>query len=819
MIGRWVEGGWQDLRFAARLLRKRPGVTIVAAITLALGTGATAAVFSIVEAVLLRPLPYRDPGRLVAIWDRGLREKGLEKVFAPYTDYDEWSRRARSFESIAAATWAYSPTRVWTGRGPAKELLVIPASATFFDTLGVHAALGRTFTRDDEGHGCAVVLSHAFWSTLLGADRSIAGQSLTLDRRACTVLGVMPSSFSFYPPATQGWILLGPDFQPPRETATVGIFARLKPGVTRERAQAEVASLHHASHPGGFWRDFEPAVYDLHGEFTFLASRTLRVTLLVAFSSVLLVLLIAALNVANLLLARLAERQREFAVRAALGSGKARLVRQVLTESLLLSAIGTSAGILIAFAAVRYFRYASPIEVTAGADVRINLPVLLFTAGVSIATTVFFGLFPAAGASRMDMSERLKAAGRGTAGGGLRRRTATTMVALEMGLSFVLLVGAGLLLRSALRMGSENLGYNPVGLFQTRAILPMPRYREPARRTQFYDALLERLSHLNGVAGAALTSRVPPYAVDGGTDALEIQGRPVPAGFERHDVGSNTVSPGFFGVAGVPLLQGRGLDPADRDNSGPVAIVNQALVREYFPDGDALGKQVRLARAANEPMPWLTIVGVVGNLKHTELMNEMSWIATPILYRPLAQVSPARIEIALRAAPGAPPLEHEIQQQISALDGSIPVNDVGAVETGIAKALAYPRFRAVVLGFFAISALLLSAVGLHGVLSQLVAQRTAEFGIRKAVGAQERDLLLLVGRQGGTPVVLGMIAGLACTLALSRLLTRLLYGIRPADPEVLIGISALFLGIAAIAIVLPARRASRVDPMAALRDE
>jgi len=390
---RWLEETRQDLRFAARLLRKKSGFTAIAAITLALGIGATTAVFSIVEAVLLRPLPYRDPGRLVVIWYQGLREKGFAKIFARYDDYKNWRRTARSFQDIAAATWAYSPSRILTGRGEAKELLAIPVTGAFFQTLGVPAALGRTFTQDDEGRGCAVVLSHAFWTKALGGDTAIAGQDLTLDQQSCTVVGVMPARFSFYPPETEIWILLGKDYQLPREA--VAIVARLKPGVTREQAQAEVLALYRGAHPSGFWHDFEPRVYDLHGEFTFLASRTLRLTLIVAFCSVLLVLAIAALNVANLLLARLAERQRELAVRAALGSGRARLVRQVLAESLLLASIGTLGGIVIAIAAVRYFRHAAPIVLTVGSRVTIDPPVLIFTVLVALATALIFGLLPA----------------------------------------------------------------------------------------------------------------------------------------------------------------------------------------------------------------------------------------------------------------------------------------------------------------------------------------------------------------------------------------------------------------------------------------
>lgn len=814
---RWLDDFCQDLRFAGRLMQRKPGATTVAILTLGLGIGAASSVFSIVDAVLLRPLPYKDPSRLVVIWGQPARQQA--NVFLPYSDFAEWSRSAHSFENLAAATWAFSPSRALTGRGPTRQFLAIPASASFFNTLGVPAERGRTFTAEDERRGCTVVLTHSFWNSTLGADPAIVGRSLTLDQRPCTVVGVMPASFSFYPVQTNMWILLGPDFEPPREKASVGIFARLKPGVTREQAQAEVTSMHHALHGRDFWRDVEPRVYDLHDQFTFLASRTLRVTLIVVFAAVLLVLLIACLNVANLLLARLSERQREFAMRAALGSGQARLVRQVLTEGLLLSLMGTAAGVLFAYGAVRYFRSANPIELTAGAEARLNLPVFLFSAGLAAAATLLCSLLPAISASRIDIIERLKTGGRGAVGGGVRQRTAKFTIAAEMALSVVLLIGAGLLLRSALGMGSEPLGFNPEHLFQTAAALPLPQYRDGARRMEFSNALLDRLNGLSGVAGAALTSRVPPYPSDRAGVAIEIQGKPGKTGLEQPDVAPNSISSNFFVVAGIPLRRGRRFNAADRQGSQPVAIINEALAREYFSKADPIGQQIRMIQADAAPPSGYTIVGVAGDVKHPELLHEMSWVATPILYLPIAQDPRQRFGVIVRASGTAPDLGNQVERQIAALDPSVPINEVQPVSRDIARILAYPRFRAVVLGFFALMALLLSAVGLHGVLSQLVAQRTAELGVRKAVGAQNRDIAVLVGRQGGVPVFVGLTCGIACTVGFSRLLASLLYGIRPADPEVLVLVSLLLLAVAAIAVALPARRAALVDPMVALRDE
>jgi putative ABC transport system permease protein len=798
-----------DLRFALRSFARRPAFTAITVLTLGLGIGGATAVFSIVDAVLLRPLPYRDPDRLTAIWVTSTREQALAKLFATHADYVQFRDHSTTLSDVSAATWAKQTGRVLTGRGPARDVLTIPATASFFETLGVSAAMGRTFRAEDESRGCSILLAHRFWSTTLAADPSIVGQSLTLDRNPCTVLGVMPESFQFYPRQAQMWILLGPNFQPAPDML-VGIFARLKPGVTRAQAEAELHRLYRAIHPSGETRDFEPTVNDLRSEFTFLAGRTLRVTLIVVFAAVLLVLLIACLNVANLLLARLSERERELAVRAAMGSGQGRLLRQLLTESLLLSGGGAVLGVAMAWGLVRYFRYANPIELTVGADVGVNLPVLAFGVGLSIATTLIFGLIPAIRASRVDLTQHLRAAGRGSVPS--RSRLAGLLIAAEMGISFLLLTGAGLLMTSALRMGSEHLGFDPDRLVAARITLPPSRYPGDASRLRTYEELVSRLERLRGAAGAALASKLPPQA--GGNQTLEIRGRTA-GDAALHDIGADAVSPGFFDLLRIPLRRGRAFTAQDRDRSQLVTIVNEALAREYFPNSDPLDQQIRIPGG----MQWLTIVGVCGNLKHTQLMNEMSWAETPILYRPLAQEPRPTMEIAVRVAGGAGSVGREIQHLIEATDSSLPIAEPELLTTRLSKTLAYPRFRAVVLGLFAAGALLLSAIGLHGVLSQVVARRTAEFGVRRAVGAQTHHLLMLVARQGGVPVIAGMAAGAGATLAFRRALSNLLYGIGPDDPAALALVSLVLMAVAAVAILAPALRAARVDPMVALREE
>jgi len=809
----WLDDLFLDFRFGARTLRRNPGFTLVVILTLSIGIGATVAVFSILDAALLRPLPYKDPDRLVAIWGRGTQDKSLSKIFLDYDDFESFGTKGNAFESVAAGTWAGSAgSHVLSGRGPAKQVIGIPVSASFFPTLGVPPALGRTFTADDQRQGCAVVLAHGFWTSTFAADPGVVGQSITLDQKACSVLGVMPAKFAFFPSRTDAWILLE------REVGKfgVGVFARLKPGVTLAQAEAEAARLHREQHPTGMWKDITPEVYDLHGEFAFLASRTLRTTLILMFAAVLLVLSIACLNVANLFLARLDDRERELAVRAAMGSGRARLARQVLAEALLLSLAGTITGVVLASAAIRYFQSASPIELTAGSDVTINFRVLLFAVALSSVTTLVFGWLPSLRASRGNLITRLRRSGRGSVANNSGTGMTKAGIAFQIALSFVLLIGATLLLNSALRMGQADLGFNPTKLYATYVSLPASRYATNEQRLAFYERLEDRIRGLQGVAGVALASKLPPDA--GGNQEIEIQSQPSEPGSRPHDVGADAVTPGFFELLQIPLTKGRQFDSRDHPDSAAVTIVNEALAAEYFRGRNPIGQQVRIADASDNHTPWLTIVGVVGNLKHSELMNEMRWAETPILYRPLLQEPRPAIGIAFKTFTTA--LSHrDIEYAVNSLDVEVPVAEMETLSTRVSKLMAYPNFRAVVLSFFATSALLLSAVGLHGVLMQIVARRTPEFAIRRSVGAQANDVIQLVLRQAGLPVLAGLCAGFVCTFAFSRVISNLLYGIEPADLIALVLVTVTLLVAAGGAIALPAIRAVRIDPMIALRQD
>ena len=775
----------QDLRYALRLMRKSPGFTAIAAFTLALGIGATTAIFSIVNAALLRPLPYRDPSRLIMVTDRNVRQGGPAVFFPRYRDFEEYQRRTTTFEFLETATWATGSTTM-TGRGAAMGVVALPVSGSFFEMLGVKAAMGRTFLPEDKNRGCSVVLAHPFWAGQLGDDAKIVGQSLELNRQSCIVLGVMPKGFSFYPTATEVWRLVDtPPF-------IAGIFGRLKPGVTRQQAQAELESIYRGLHASDDWKDLAPTVNDMQHQFTFLAGRNLRTTLLILLGAVVLVLLIACVNVANLLLGRALVRSNELAIRAALGGGRTRLFRQLITEGVVLGSLGGGLGILVAFASLRFFRSANPVELPVGADVSPNVPMLALALLISLATAVLFGLAPAWRGSRAALGAR------GVVGG--RQRLVKLLVAGEMALSVPLLAGAGLLMESVLRMGTAPMGFDPDRLYFTD--IPVPK--DP----RFYDTLEHRLGGIPGVQSAALTSTLPTNA--GGFDVLDVLGT---TSTGVHDVGHKMVSPSYFDTLRVALLAGRGFNARDREGSEPVTVINEMLAREYFPGRDPLGQRVRVSKDA----PYAMIVGVVANEKQTTVTEEMNYVASPTLYRPLAQDPVARLSIAIRAASDAVPIGAAIRREVAALDPNLAVRDLESMRHKLAMFMAYPRFRAVLLSAFAALALLLAAVGLHAVLGQLVAQRTPEIGVRMALGARPADVAGLIARQGGVPVLAGLGTGLGLAVSLGRYLSSVLYGVRPRDPLTLLGVSLVLLAVAAVATALPAYRAAKTDPVEALR--
>ncbi|HXS98946.1 MAG TPA: ABC transporter permease [Candidatus Limnocylindrales bacterium] len=795
-----------DVRHALRLYRRSPGFTLVATLTLALGIGANVAVFSIVYATLLQPPPYRAVNELVEILDRSTRESGLSKLFASYADLRAYQEHSRTMTDVAGVTWAIRAETL-TGRGPARGVMAVAVTSSIFQTLGVKAALGRTFTPADETHGCSVVLSHGFWSSALHQDRSIVGRTLALDRRACTVVGVMPAGFAFYPPVTQLWTLLTPDFPTPREQIPTIAIGRLKPGVTLAQAEQDLTALHTAVHSSdGKERGFVPSVDPLQTALTWLAGRNLRTTLWVLFAAVGVVLLLACWNVAGLLLGRGLARTRELAVRAALGGERSRLVRQLLTEALLLAGAGGAAGVALAFALVRWFRSVNPVELPPGADVHINVPVLAFAAFASLAATVAFALIPAWKMSHVDLNEALQTGGRGIAGRPFRFTRA--LVAAEVAGAVLLLAGGGLLMESVLRMRNAPLGFEPDGVFRAPLTLN-PRYNTQAR-ARFYERLLERVSSAPGVTHAAIASMLPPGT--GGQSAMRVQGRPFDEDRAAHDVAEQSVTPGYLETLRVPLLAGRDFTAADRADSQPVALINHAVASKYFGNGNALGAQIRF----NERDPWITVVGIIGTEKRVTVYREMDWVSAPMVYRPIDQQPAASVTVAVRTAANLA-VEDAIPKAVAGLDSEIPLGQVEPLRADLDRFLAYPRFRAALAGGFSLFALLLAALGLEGVLAQMMAQRRQEVGIRMALGATPASIVGLVARDGGVPVVAGLGIGFAATAGAGPVIRNLLYEASPLQPAVLAGVAAALLATAAVAIAIPARRASRTDPMEALR--
>jgi putative ABC transport system permease protein len=810
-MARMFEAMLQDIRFGVRLMLRSPLSTVVIVLTLSLGIGATTAVFGIVQAVLLRPLPYHDPQRLVAIWDGHIREANLAKVFASLDDFTLWRDHATSFDKIGAVTWA-TGGRIVKGAGPATQALAIPSSVEIFDVLGVPAARGRTFTPDDLSRGCTVVLADRFWQNALHASPAIVGSGLTLDDQACTVVGVMPPQFEFYPKATDLWTLLAD--RDPQTRGGVGVFARLKPGVSVAVAQTELRSLHQATGVNDHRVTFAPTVYPLQSEFTWLSSRTLRQTLLVLLAAVGCVLIIACVNVANLLVGRSLDRQRELAVRSAIGGGRSRLLQQLLTESLLLAGLGGALGILLAVLATDAFRAVNPIELPPGTEIAIDGRVLAVAAMLTLSTAVLFGLTPAWRGSRVDLATVLRSV-RAAGESRSRRLLGEALIIIEVACSVMLLVAAGLLVESMIRLSRTPLGFDPNGLLTMTVRLPKSDYAESHQRAQLYDRLGQIVATVPGVDDVAMARDLPATS---GTNVLTVEGRPpVTLAPAVPDVGQDSVSVDYFQTLRIPVRAGRTFESGDREGSLPVAIVNDALVRKHFPNESPLGKRVKLGPDADRP--WMTIVGVVGSVKGSNLYQEMAWAEAPTLYRPMHQAQPTEVSLIIRSDSQRSSIASTVRQRIAGLNPNVAVDDARMMTVRLSESLAYPRLRAVLLSGFAGLALLLAAMGLYGVQSQLVARRRQEIGVRVALGASRSTILRLVMGNVMWLTSVGLVIGLLIAAWLGRAIAAMAYGTRATDPTLVALASVCLLAATAVAAYVPTRRALLIEPVSVLRDD
>ncbi|MGO9268945.1 MAG: ADOP family duplicated permease [Terriglobia bacterium] len=831
---RWLYDLVHDLRFALRSFRASPGFAAVSVVTLALGIGANTAIFTVVNAALLRPLPYRDSGRLVMVWNQ-LLNLGLTRFGASYDEYFDYRDQNRVFESIAAFG---SQQFDLTGSAQPERVSGVRVSANLLPILGASAALGRTFTGDENqaGRDTVTLLSDALWRRRFGADPSLIGKTISLDGSPHTVVGIVPRGFRFSTDGSDSpdvWVPIAFHPDPGGQTGgTLRLIARLKPGITLERAQAEMstiaARLEQQSHlyrgPHGEDAGYAVQVVPLREEIF----GAMRQGLLVLLGAVGFVLLIACANVANLLLARAAARQKEMAIRAALGAGRLRVMRQLLTESLMLAVLGGAAGLLVARWGLRLLLAASPAQAARLGAVAPVVPlvldsrVLAFTLLITVLTGLLFGLAPAFESAQFNLNESLKEGGRTSAAGAdgnTRRRFSRRagLVVAQVALSMVLVLGAALLIRSFVRLLEVDPGFNPEKLVTAEITLPEFQYREDYQVSAFFDQFLDRVRALPEVKSAGAVSGLPLNGRTGG-DPFSIEGRPwrptAPGTTTPQFMDHETVAAGYFRTLQIPLLAGREFTEQDAAGSLPVAVINQTMARAFWPHQDPIGKHI-MPGAPRPGAAWLTIVGVVGDVKSAAL----DVASIPQMYRPLSQHPVRTMALVIRTSADPMSVISEVRRQLFALDKDRPLYHVAAMEQIVSDSVAPRRFDLLLLGVFAALALALAAVGIYGVMSYSVAQRTHEIGVRLALGARRGDVLRLVARQGLTLALAGIAIGLVASLALTRLISGLLFSVRATDPITFAGVSLLFACVALVASFIPAHRATRVDPIVALRHE
>jgi putative ABC transport system permease protein len=810
----FVETTMLDLQYAWRMLRKTPGFSAVAIATLALGIGANTAIFSVINAVLIEPLPFKDPSRLVVLWEEQARRPGRPNVVGP-ANYVRWRERATSFDNMSM----FTATRVnLTGAGTPVELAVHVVTAGFFETLGVNPIVGRTFSAQETSDPAAtsvVVLSHALWSARFGSDATIAGRTIQLSGRTVTVAGVMPPDMRLAlrngngtkPPDLWAPFPLTADARQPRGRGW-SVIARLKPGVSIDQARAEMLTIAkglQAELPNfdtGWTNQVVPLRDELAGE--------VKPALIVLAGAVTFVLLIACANVANLLLARGARRHQEIAVRCAIGAGRRRVVRQLLTESLLLGMLGGLAGLVVAYWTLKALLMLSPVEVAGLGNIGLSYPVLAFTAAVSLATAVLAGFAPAFEVSRADFTA-LKNGVRQIGADVRRRRLRHALVVAELALAVVLLVGAGLMLRSFAGMQRIDTGFNAQNVLTMRVSLPGQQYSAPGATTRFFEEAGRRVRALPGVEAVGAVSFLP-FSELGAATGFTIEGRPLPRPGEGFVTDVRVCDQGYFDAMRIALRRGRWFTERELRERSNVVIVNEALARQYFPNQDPIGQRISISMLA--PVVPTEIVGVVADVRYADLTASTT---RPMSYWPHPQLPYPAMTLTVRAAGNPLALGPAIEREIQSLDKDQPVADVRTMNQWMSRALSRERFSSTLLGAFAGLALLLASIGIYGVMSYAVSQRQSEIGVRLALGAEPGRVRRMILSAGLKLVVAGLALGLAAGLLLSRTLTSLLYQTRLADPATLVSVTLLLAAVATFAIYLPARRASRLNPIVALR--
>ncbi len=803
---------FQDLRYAARMQRKNPAFTIVAIIALALGIGANTAIFSVVNTVLLRPLPYKDPERLVMVWEDASKF-GYPNDTPAVANYVDWRDQNTVFEGMAAIA---DESFNLTGAGDPERLEGRLVSAKLFPLLGVEAQIGRTFTNEEDQPGAnrVVVLSYGLWQRRFGGDNGIVGKPLNLNGNTYTVVGVMPARFQFPTSDDALWapIAFTNDDLRNRDRHYLQVLARLKPGTTLEQAQTEmhtIASRLAQQYPQSN-TDLGAAVTSLHEHMV----GDIKPALLILLGAVGLVLLIACANVANLLLARAAVRQKEIAVRVALGARRWRLIRQFLTESVLLSLVGGLVGLALAYGGLVLLRSFIPENISQAREIAIDPKVLGFTFLVSMITGLIFGLAPAVQAARFNQTETLKEGGRDSATGSSGKRIRGLLVMSEVAVSLVLLIGAGLLINSFLRLRNVDPGFRADNLLTMRVVLPQPKYQEFERSSEFYTALVQRVESLPGVKSAAVTTNLPLYR-QGNSIGISIEGQPPPPPGQENIVVTRIISPHYFETMSIPLLSGRAFTDQDTRATPRVAVISETMARRYWPGQDPIGKRIGTGRI-QRPQDWTQVVGVVKDVRQFELTAD----AKPQMYLPHRQRGffPSD-DLVVKTDVDPASIASTVRNAVWEIDKDQPVSNIRTMEEILLDSIARQRFTMLLLAIFAGVALTLAAVGIYGVMSYSVAQRTHEIGIRMALGAQTGAVLKLAVGYGLKLVIAGVVIGLIAAFALTRVMATLLYGVTATDPATFTLISLLLVCVAAVASYIPARRATKVDPIIALRYE
>ncbi len=804
----------KDLRQGLRSLLKRPGLTAVALVTLALGIGVNTAIFSAVDSVLLRPLSFADPDRLMAVWEHTPHLGIVANEFAP-ANYFDLRKQNTVFDGVGA--FGQLSTN-FTGEGEPEQLEGHLVTANVFSILGVAPALGRTFAADEDQQGRenVAVLSHSLWQRRFNRDPGIINRRITLNGESFTVVGVMPPNLFFPVRETELWVpwSMEEGQAEGRGDHYFRLVARLKPGVTREQANAEAEAIaarlaiaYPRTNEGlGF------VVNSFHQDYV----GDLRRPMLILFAAVGLVLLIACANVANLLLAQATTRRREIAIRMALGASRWAIARQLLTESLLLAAAGGLLGVLGAIWGVAALAQVLPESLAKLQAISVDSRVFLFTGGVTVLTAIAFGVVPALHATRANPGDALAKTSRDLAGGLSGRYFRRALVIAEVALAVVLLAGAGLLIRSFHRLNQVDLGFKPDNLLTMRMVLPLPKYRDPEARRAFYDELFRRLNEIPGVEAAGINTRLP-LSTSGMKFSFSVEGRTMPSDSNLPFALYRVVNPDYFNAMGIPLQRGRVFDTRDTAAATPVFVINRRLAEQYWPGEDPTGKRLKIG-PVDGPNQWATVIGVVGDVRQAGLYGEQ----LAELYAPYAQerrswMSPR--DLVVRTNGHAAALAGAVREAVWQVDKDQPVSNIRTMDEVFAATVSRERFQTLLLGLFAALALALACVGLYGVISYAVAQRTHEIGIRMALGAQAGDVLKLVLRQGMTLTFVGLVFGIAGALAVTRVMTDLLFGVTATDSVTFISVAALLILVAFLACYVPARRATKVDPLIALRYE